>query len=238
MKNKQSFLATGVLSFMFLLSAFASMANAQCDPNTIGGNCVLYARQQVASLPPINLTYYGAKTSIINHRFPTVGSVAIMPTTGSTSANGHVAVVRNVAINPLNGSLTLTIQETNWGNCVVTTRTVTPESRNIEGYFDPNYPSGQSNPKTDQLLNASGSAGTQFWVHANGSGYNTSSVQGIILGGWCDYFGKCTIPNNVIANKSSTNLDVPVTLGAGTYQLYLFNSSTGKTSNGKTINVY
>ncbi len=50
--------------------------------------------------------------------------------------------------------------------------------------------------------------------------FYTGLVQGIILGGWYDYFGKCTVPNNVLLNKTSSSVQVPVTLGVGTYRLY------------------
>jgi hypothetical protein len=45
----------------------------------IACNCVAYARSQVPSLPSIDLTSWSAKLSIINHRFPRVPSVAVIP---------------------------------------------------------------------------------------------------------------------------------------------------------------
>ncbi len=233
---KKQFFLTGIISVITLILGLSNTVFSQCDPNTVPGNCVLYARQEVPSLP-YGLTYYQDKLNIINHRFPRVGSVAVMPAPGSNSAYGHVAVVRNVVVNG-NGSLNITIQETNWAGCYVSTRTVTPESANIQGYFDPNYPSGQASPRLDSLSNSTGYSGQQFYVYANGANFDTGSVQGIILGGWCDYFGKCTVPNNVLLNKTSSSVQVPVTLGAGTYRLYLFNSASGKTSNGRIITVY
>ena len=212
--------------------------NAQtCDTNSVQGNCVLYARSQVSSLP-YGLTTYASKLNIINHRFPRVGSVAVMPAPGDNAPYGHVAVVRNVAINP-NGTLSLTIQESNWGGCNIYTRLVTPEARNIQGYFDPAYPSGQESPRLDSLSNAVGYSGQQFYVSAAGAGFDTNTVQGIILGGWCDSFGKCAVPTSAIQNRTGTGLQVPVTLNSpGTYTLYLFNASSGKTSNGKQITIY
>ena len=139
MKKTSLFLSLFTALVITLLTS--GVVSAQCDQNTVGGNCVKYARQEVPSLPAIDLTYYSAKQSIINHRFPRVGSVAVMPVSGSVY--GHLAVVRSVAVNS-NGTLTLGIDETNWGTCYPTRRYVTPESRNIEGYFDPAYPSGQS----------------------------------------------------------------------------------------------
>ena len=206
-----------------------------CDSNTLQGNCVKYARTQV-TLPTTDLTTYSAKLSIINHRFPTVGSAAIMPAPGSLAEYGHIAVVRNVALRS-DGGIQLTVQESNWGDCAITTRTVTPESRNIQGYFDPRYPPGQS-PKLDFVSPSVGTAGQQFQVTATGLGFEASGAQGIILGGWCDTFGKCSIPNNVMTDKSSTSLRIPITLTTpGTYTLYIFNSASGKTSNGKPITI-
>jgi hypothetical protein len=188
-------------------------------------------------MPAIDLTSYTAKLSIINHRFPRVGSVAVMPAPGSNASYGHVAVVRNIAINS-NGTLSIQVQESNWSACQITTTWITPESRNIQGYFDPTYPSGQESPKLDYLYNATGYYGQQFYVSVSGSGFDANSVQGIIMGGWCDSFGKCTVPTGAIVNRSSTSMQVPVTLNSpGTYTLYLFNQASGKTSNGKQITI-
>ncbi|MEA2205542.1 MAG: hypothetical protein QOE77_2318 [Blastocatellia bacterium] len=205
-----------------------------CDSNTVQGNCVKYARTQV-TLPATDLTYYQAKKNIINHRFPTVGSVAVMPAPGTLAQYGHVSVVRNVKLKP-DGGVELTVEESNYGDCAISTRTVTPESRTIQGYFDPRYPSGQSSPRLDSVVPSSGLVGQQFYITATGDGFEASSARGMIYGGWCDAFGKCAIPNDVITNKSSTSLRIPVTITTpGTYTLYIFNSAAGKTSNGKPI---
>jgi hypothetical protein len=207
-----------------------------CDSNTVQGNCVKYARSQV-NLPQTDLTYYQAKLNIINHRFPTVGSVAVMPAPKTLAQYGHLSVVRNVKLRS-DGGVELTVQESNYGDCAITTRTVTPESRNIQGYFDPKYPSGQSSPRLDSLSPSSGSAGKQFYITATGDGFDSSSARGMIYGGWCDAFGKCAIPTDVITDRSSTSLRIPVTITSpGTYTLYIFNSAAGKTSNGKPITI-
>lgn len=233
--RKHYYTKLGIALFLMLIWGTFNTAYAQCDPNSLPGNCVLYARSLVPQLP-YNLTTYNQKKAIINHRFPRVGSVAIMPVSGSSY--GHVAVVDNVAIRS-DGGFLLTLKESNWTSCQITTAyNVTPESRSIEGYFDPNYPSGQASPKISSLSNNYGYSGSQFFVGVSGSDFDTGSVQGIILGGWCDYFGKCTIPNNVIQNKTSTGMQVPVTLSSGTYMLYMYNSSSGKSSNGKAVTVY
>lgn len=235
---KRSILSICMFLTVGALLGAPSTAGAQaCDANSVQGNCVLYARSQVSSLP-YGLTTYSSKLSIINHRFPRVGSVAVMPAPGGNEPYGHVAVVRNVAIDP-DGTLTLTIQESNWGGCAIFTRLVTPEGRNIQGYFDPAYPAGQESPRLDSLSNAYGYAGQQLYVSAAGAGFDPNTVQGIILGGWCDSFGKCAVPTGAMQNRTSTSLQIPVTLNSpGTYTLYLFNAASGKTSNGKQITIY
>ena len=211
------------------LNAVAATENSAC-------NCVVWARSQVPLLPP-NLTSYSQKLAIINHRFPRVGSVAVIYVpTGPSAPYGHVAVVRGVAINS-DGSLKVTLQEANWSPCAITWRTGTPESLRIQGFFDPAYPSGAASPKLDKISPSSGLSGLQFYSTASGAGFEANSAQGIILGGWCDSFFKCVVPTNVIQNRSSTSLRIPLTLGAGKYTLYVFNSSSGKTSNGKPITI-
>lgn len=234
---KRAFIFLIALTVVSLALLLSQPTNAfVCDDNTLQGNCVKYARTQVA-LPQTDLTSYQAKQSIINHRFPTVGSVAVMPAPGTLAKYGHVSVVRNVKLKP-DGSLELTVEESNYGDCAISKRTVTPESRTIQGYFDPTYPSGQSSPRLDAVSPSSGTAGQQFYITATGDGFEASGARGMIYGGWCDAFGKCAIPNDVITNKSSTSLRIPVTIGTpGTYTLYVFNSSAGKTSNGKPITI-
>lgn len=242
-KHSGRFQAARTLVFLAALSLISSALLISrptkafvCDDTTLQGNCVLYARSQVPSLPT-GLTYRQAKLNIINHRFPTAGSVAVMPAPGSLAQYGHVAVVRAVTVRP-DGGLQLSIEESNYGDCAITPRSVTPESRTIDGYFDPKYPSGQASPRLDSVTPASGAPGKQFSVTASGSGFDASTVRGIILGGWCDTFGKCPIDNNVMTSKSSTSLQFPVTLNSpGTYTLYLFNVAAGKTSNGKPITI-
>jgi hypothetical protein len=160
-----------------------------------------------------------------------------MPAPGSLAQYGHVSVVRAVKLRS-DGGVDLTVQESNYGDCAISTRPVTPESRGIQGYFDPRYPSGQSSPRIDSVSTSSGTAGQQFYITVTGAGFDASTAQGMVYGGWCDAFGKCAIPNNVIADKSSTSLRIPVTIGTpGPYTLYVFNSAAGKTSNGKPITI-
>jgi hypothetical protein len=196
-------------------------------------NCVAYARTQVA-LPAVDLTTYSAKLAIINHRFPRVGAAAVIPSP-SFPTNGHLAVVRNVAINA-DGSLTVTLQEANWTACKITTRSGKPENLNIQGYFDPTYPAGSASPRLDKLSVTSGSAGRQFSTTASGGGFDANSTQAMLFGGACNAFGKCVVPNSVMTSRSSSSLTVPLTINTrGTYTLYFFNPISGKTSNGKTI---
>src|SRR5258708_5257562 len=127
---KRAFVFVGALIAIGVTLATSQLANSQsCDSNSVQGNCVKYARSQVA-LPQTDLTYFQAKQNIINHRFPTVGSVAVMPAPGTLAKYGHLAVVRNVKLRS-DGGIELTVQESNYGDCAISTRTVTPESRNI-----------------------------------------------------------------------------------------------------------
>lgn len=221
--------ASPFISDALQLSSVSTTENLAC-------NCVLWARSQVPSLPT-NLTTYSQKLAIINHRFPRVGSVAVIYVpSGPSAPYGHLAVVRGVTINS-NGSLNVRLQEANWSPCEITWRTGTPESLRIQGFFDPAYTSGAASPKLDNVSPSSGLAGVRFYTTATGFGFDPNTAQGIVLGGWCDSFYKCVVPTNVILNRSSGSLRIPLTLGAGKYMLYIFNSGSGKTSNGKPITV-
>src|SRR5205085_2087499 len=120
---KRIFNFLSVLSVICLILALPQLAKAQSECN-----CVTYARSQVHSLPS-GMTSYEEKLAKINHRFPRVGSVAIMPAPGSLAQYGHVSVVRNVEVLS-DGSLRLTVEEANWRKSdkepCVSTRTVTP----------------------------------------------------------------------------------------------------------------
>jgi molybdopterin-binding protein len=225
-------LAQGASQFV----ADALQSSAASSTDNLACNCVLWARSQVPSLPS-GLTSYSQKLAVINHRFPRVGAVAVINVpSGPTSANGHLAVVRGVAINH-DGSLQLTLQEANWTSCQITWRSGTPASLNIQGYFDPAYPAGATSPRLDLASPASGTSGRQFYTTASGVTFEANSAQAIILGGWCDSFYKCVVPNNVMTNRSSASLRIPLTMGVGNYMLYIFNSNSGKTSNGKPITI-
>jgi hypothetical protein len=226
-----------LFSLLILSLCFSETIRAQCSSNTIQGNCVKFVRSVVNPMPSTDLTSYSAKLSIINHNFPTVGSVAIMPAPGNLAQYGHVSVVRAVTVKA-DGKLSLTLEESNWGDCAVTTRpNITPESRNIQGYYDPRYyNSPHSTPKINGLTNFTGVTAKELLVGVSGAGFDTGSVEAIIMGGWCDSFGKCKVTNNLIQEKTSTGMKIPVTLNsAQTYTLYLFNSQSGKTSNGQQI---
>ncbi len=197
-------------------------------------NCVLWARSQAPSLPT-GLTYYSGKLAIINHRFARVGSVAIHNTGNSI---GHVSVVRNVAVNH-DGSLNVTIQEANYTSCQITWRTGTPEALKIQGYFDPAYRPSESAPRLDSISPTSGVVGRQITITANGLGFDARSVRVIVLGSGCSSFGSCIVPNNVLTERSSTRIRAPITINnPGTYHIYLSNSASGKTSNGKKVTIY
>jgi hypothetical protein len=221
-------------AIVLIALATVSFAQPPCTDADTRGNCVTFVRTEVPSFPP-PATTYSDKTSHINHHFPTVGSVAIMP--GSTF--GHVAVVKSVGINAADGTLNLTVDEANWRSCYIDYGVpITMASRNIAGFFDPNYVS--SSAPTPDLTNVGYTAksGSSFNITATGSGFDPTTAKGVILGGGCNTFTACQVPNNVfVGTKSSTSLTIPVTLPSGHYQLYIFNSGSGKTSQGKSITV-
>lgn len=229
--NKTTFLA-----ILPIALALVSFAQPPCTDADTRGNCVKFVRTQVLSFPA-PATTFSEKAAHINHRFPTVGSVAIMPVSGSIY--GHVSVVKSVGINTADGTLNLTVDEANWRACFIDYGIpITMASRNIAGFFDPNYAS--SSAPTPNLTNVGYTpvSGSQFNITATGSGFDPSTAKGVILGGGCNTFSACQVPNNVfVGTKSSTSLTIPVTLPSGHYQLYIFNSGSGKTSQGKAITV-
>lgn len=92
------------------------------------GNCVLYARCKVPSLP-YGLSTYAAKVAIINTYSAAAGRVAIINVGNNV---GHVAYVQSVS------GTSITIRETNWCSTTkVSTRTGTASALKIVGYFKP-----------------------------------------------------------------------------------------------------
>ncbi|MFA7662630.1 MAG: CHAP domain-containing protein [Patescibacteria group bacterium] len=90
-------------------------------------NCVLWAREKVASLP-FGLWTITDKRKIINSNNPKAGSVAIIKT---GFIWGHVAVVVKV------GSNHITIKEANFKYGKITERHGTEKDLKIVGYFKP-----------------------------------------------------------------------------------------------------
>jgi hypothetical protein len=98
---------------------------------------------------------------------------------------------------------------------------------------------GSGTPHIDNLT-ALGTpiAGQQFNVRIDGSGFSTNSALVVATGPGCQTFGACAVPNNVIGGKSATQLGtVPLTLGQGTYQIFVQNGSSGTPSNGWLLTV-
>ena len=104
-------------------------------PNS--GNCVLFARQYVPSLP-YGLEFWSPKVAIINTNSPSTGSVAIIQVSGQYAQNGHVAIVQAVTSNAI------TILEAHYQGNDVTRRTATGRDLNdamsmlnIRGFYRP-----------------------------------------------------------------------------------------------------
>jgi hypothetical protein len=105
-----------------------------CDTATNRCNCVLYARCKVPSLP-FGLVTYANKVAIINSQSAATGSVAIM---NIGPPYGHVAVVTSVTRDSRTGKVTsITVTEANYRSCQITTRSGSPESMKVTGYFRP-----------------------------------------------------------------------------------------------------
>lgn len=229
----------GFITIMFVMMAAMTSVVEAYVPG--GCQCTDYVKDEIPAIQPYNLTTIGQKEATINMAFPTVGSAAVHDL-GTTY--GHVSVVRNVVVQP-DGSLQITVQEKNWdnkcdstGTTTITTRTGTESSLQIVGYFDPRFPAGDSHPVLNALSTNTATAGSQFWTMGYGSGFSPSNSKIIILGGWCSSFGQCEIPNNVIDQKTTGQMYIPITLGnPGNYHIYIYNPDSGKTSQGRLISI-
>ena len=111
-----------------------AQAVASCDTATNRCNCVLYARCKVPRLP-FGLFTYTDKKAIINSSSAAVGSVAIM---NIAPPYGHVAVVTAVKKDIRTRQVTsITVNEANYSSCRITTRSGSPASLKVTGYFKP-----------------------------------------------------------------------------------------------------
>lgn len=116
------------------LGVTASMKTSDsCDTSTNRCNCVFYSRCRVPKLP-YGMTTYSDKVKKINSNVPTVGSVAIM---NVYPPYGHVAVVTAVSRDSRGRVSTITVREANYQACRISTRTASPSSMKVTGYFRP-----------------------------------------------------------------------------------------------------
>ncbi len=104
-----------------------------CDTSANRCNCVFYARCRVPKLP-YGMTTYSEKVSKINSTTPSIGSVAIM---NIYPPYGHVAVVTAVNRDSSGRVSSITVSEANYQACRVSTRTATPVSMKVTGYYRP-----------------------------------------------------------------------------------------------------
>ena len=107
--------------------------------NVYAGDCVLYARSKVPTLPH-NLWTWKDKLAIVNSHTPSVGSAAMIPYVDAKTkeAVGHVAYVEKVEGN------SITLVDANFKTGKITRRTATGTSLKdaenilkIAGYFRP-----------------------------------------------------------------------------------------------------
>lgn len=98
-------------------------------------NCVYKTRCYLPKLP-FGLEFYSAKKALINSYEPKAGTAAIMPSP-NLPKNGHIAPVTSVSKNS-KGETIITIEEGNSVSKKCTTRSGTPKSFGVVGYWDPN----------------------------------------------------------------------------------------------------
>ena len=127
-----------------------------------GGECGAFVNQYLGN--KVFGDTIQQKESMINSYTPTSGAVAVIPTTGATAGEGHVAIVESV-----NPDGTLNVVESNWNlDGKVDHRTISPSA--VAGYYtDPSkqtwsYPGG-----------GTGSSNAQDWAQNIVSGQATLS---------------------------------------------------------------
>jgi hypothetical protein len=105
-----------------------------CDTAANRCNCVLYARCRLPSLP-FGLDTYADKVNIINSSSAATGSVAII---NINPPFGHVAYVTAVKKDIATRQVTsITVDEANYQSCQLTTRSGSPATLKVTGYFRP-----------------------------------------------------------------------------------------------------
>ena len=81
----------------------------------------------------------------------------------------------------------------------------------------------------------------EFTVEIEGLGFNSDTVQVVLVGPGCKRFGPCTVPNDVLLDYGQVSKNkierVPLTLDTGEFKLYVQNGKDGPPSNPWTVKV-
>lgn len=81
----------------------------------------------------------------------------------------------------------------------------------------------------------------EFTVEIEGLGFNSDTVQVVLVGPGCKRFGPCTVPNDVLLDYGQVSKNkierVPLTLDTGEFNLYVQNGKDGPPSNPWTVRV-
>jgi DNA-binding winged helix-turn-helix (wHTH) protein len=81
----------------------------------------------------------------------------------------------------------------------------------------------------------------EFTVEIEGLGFDSDTVQVVLVGPGCKRFGPCTVPNDVLLDYGPVSKNkierVPLTLDTGEFKLYVQNGKDGPPSNPWTVRV-
>ena len=90
----------------------------------------------------------------------------------------------------------------------------------------PNPTLNSVNPLTTPI------AGQQFFARLSGNNFIVNAVEVVVTGTGCS---PCVVPNSSLANKSTSQVDAPFTLSAGTFQIQVRNGSGGSLSASRSL---
>jgi len=194
-----------------------------------------------------------AQSLTINAPVPTLSSVTPL----STPTPGQQFFARLVGANFDTSTVEVVVNGPGCSNCVVPNNVLTNKSatqfdapltlgvgayqvqaRNSSGGALSNSQSLTVQSPTPNLSGVTPLStpieGQQFFARLVGSNFNTSTVEVVVNGPGCS---NCVVPNNVLTNKSATQFDAPLTLGAGVFQIQVRNGGGGALSNAQPLTI-
>jgi murein DD-endopeptidase MepM/ murein hydrolase activator NlpD len=216
----------------------------QCTPTTVAQN------QGDFSLPPLNpQTITQGDTA----RFQ-ITLLSITGFTGNVSLQGlnlpngydasHTTMSPSAVYLQSYGTMTATLtiatsRTTQTGRSTITIKASSgalTKTQNVDLTINP-APIPPARIDTVTLPNTL-TSGHQFIALIRGGNIDPSSVRVVVVGPGCPSFGACVVPNNVLRQFGAITAGqinaVPLTLGVGSYQIYIQNG-TGPASNGYVI---